>query len=57
MEQKISDRVFLTGCDHKTEWQLPWFLKNFKKQLNKTKIVSQERGGTNHSPNQSIISQ
>ena len=25
--------------------------------LNKTKIVSQERGGTNHSPNQSIISQ
>lgn len=44
MEQKISDRVFLTGCDHKTEWQLPWFLKNFKKQRNKTKIVVADFG-------------
>lgn len=46
MEQKISDRVFLTGCDHKTEWQLPWFLKNFKKQRNKTKIVVADFGMT-----------
>lgn len=22
---------FLTGCDKNTEWQLPWFLSNFKK--------------------------
>ena len=44
MEQKISDRVVLTGCDHKTEWQLPWFLKNFKKQRNKTKIVVADFG-------------
>ena len=21
--------VFLTGCDKKTEWQLPWFINNF----------------------------
>lgn len=23
--------AFLTGCDEKTEWMLPWFFKNYKK--------------------------
>ena len=22
--------IFLTGCDKNTEWQLPWFVNNFK---------------------------
>lgn len=24
-------KLFITGCDHRTRWQLPWFLENFKK--------------------------
>tara|TARA_R110000868_G_scaffold30953_3_gene113871 strand:+ start:15585 stop:16250 length:666 start_codon:yes stop_codon:yes gene_type:complete len=31
-------RVFFTGCDSKTEWQLEWFVKNFKKH-NQTPLV------------------
>ena len=23
--------AFVTGCDHKTEWMLEWFMKNFRK--------------------------
>jgi len=41
---EIQDQIFLTGCDHKTEWQLPWFLKNFKKQRNKTKLIIADFG-------------
>jgi lipopolysaccharide biosynthesis glycosyltransferase len=26
-----SSRVYITGCDRATEWQLPWFVSNFKK--------------------------
>ena len=44
MNKKIRDELFVTGCDHKTEWQLPWFLKNFKKQRNKTKIIITDFG-------------
>jgi hypothetical protein len=25
------DNGFMTGCDSETEWQLPWFVENFKK--------------------------
>lgn len=25
------NRTFITGCDEKTEWMLPWFLENYKK--------------------------
>lgn len=32
------DKVFVTGCDFKTEWQLEWFLKNYLK-YNDTPIV------------------
>lgn len=24
-------KLFITGCDSKTEWMLPWFVNNFKK--------------------------
>lgn len=44
MNRKIKDELFVTGCDHKTEWQLPWFLKNFKKHKNKTKIIVTDFG-------------
>jgi len=28
---KMPDRLVLTGCDKKTEWQLPWFLDTYYK--------------------------
>ena len=31
-------RVFFTGCDYITEWQLEWFVKNYKKH-NSTPLV------------------
>lgn len=30
MNTKFS-KLFITGCDQKTEWMLPWFIDNFKK--------------------------
>lgn len=35
---KSFDRAFITGCDNKTEWMLPWFLKNYRMH-NETPIV------------------
>lgn len=35
---KSFDKIFITGCDYKTEWMLGWFIKNFYKH-NKTPIV------------------
>ena len=32
MNTSKSNRVFLTGCDTKTEWQLEWFVKNLRKK-------------------------
>jgi hypothetical protein len=32
------DRCFITGCDTQTQWQLPWFLDNYRK-FNTTPIV------------------
>lgn len=28
---KMPDKLVLTGCDEKTEWQLPWFIENYYK--------------------------
>ena len=28
---KMPDKLIVTGCDEKTEWQLPWFLDNYFK--------------------------
>ena len=28
------NKVFLTGCDEKTEWMLPWFVKHYMKHNN-----------------------
>jgi hypothetical protein len=30
---------FMTGCDSKTEWQLPWFIHNFKKHNSEHLLV------------------
>lgn len=35
---KSYDCAFVTGCDAKTEWQLPWFVENYKKH-NDTPLV------------------
>ena len=32
-------RVFITGCDKKTEWQLPWFKANFEKHMPNENLV------------------
>ena len=37
------DRAFLTGCDYKHEWILPWFFKNYKKH-NDTPLVFADFG-------------
>ena len=36
---------FLTGCDSNTEWQLPWFVENFRKH-SKSKLVIADFGMT-----------
>ena len=38
MSSKKYDKVFLTGCDEKTEWMLPWFVENYKKH-NDTPLI------------------
>jgi hypothetical protein len=38
MSSKKYDKVFLTGCDEKTEWMLPWFVENYKK-YNDTPLI------------------
>jgi hypothetical protein len=30
----LFDKIFLTGCDEKTEWMLSWFLENYSKHNN-----------------------
>ena len=34
-----SSNLFITGCDHKTQWQLPWFVENFKKHNSKAELL------------------
>jgi len=38
MEYTKYSELFVTGCDSKTEWQLVWFLKNYRKH-NSTPIA------------------
>ena len=33
-------RYFVTGCDKNTEWQLPWFIKNFRKHCDLPLMVA-----------------
>ena len=40
------DRAFLTGCDDKTEWMLPWFIKGFRKHNPDVKISLADFGMT-----------
>lgn len=32
------DRGYITGCDKNTEWQLKWFVSNFKKYMPEAKL-------------------
>jgi len=32
--------VFLTGCDKHTEWQLPWFIENYRKHNTKPILLA-----------------
>jgi hypothetical protein len=36
--------VFLTGCDEKTEWQLPWFIHNFREHNPDGRLVLADFG-------------
>lgn len=36
----ILSRSFLTGCDENTEWQLPWFIKNFTEHNNSNLLIA-----------------
>lgn len=37
------DKVFMTGCDKNTEWQLPWFIDNYQ-QYNDTPLIVADFG-------------
>ena len=37
---KNNDRCFLTGCDSKTEWQLPWFIENLRKHSSVDLVIA-----------------
>lgn len=43
---KKFDKAFLTGCDKKTEWMLPWFVENYKK-YNDLPIIFADFGCSN----------
>ena len=43
----LMSNVFVTGCDHNTEWQLPWFLENFER-YNDTKLIIADFGIMNY---------
>jgi len=43
-KKKIFPKTFLTGCDEKTEWQLPLFLKHFRKHNHTTKLIVADFG-------------
>lgn len=36
--------LFITGCDSKTEWMLPWFVENFKKHNPDAELVIYDFG-------------
>ena len=36
--------IFLTGCDQKTEWQLPWFIHNFREHNPNAELVIADFG-------------
>lgn len=42
--------IFVTGCDSNTEWQLPWFIKNYRKH-NTTPIVLADFGMSEYTRN------
>ena len=46
MSDKKLNKAFLTGCDSKTEWQLPFFLKKYKEFNHKTPLIVCDFGMT-----------
>jgi hypothetical protein len=43
---KSYDNLFITGCDHNTDWMLEWFLKNFRANNRKAQILVADFGMT-----------
>ena len=41
---KSYDQTFLTGCDEKQEWMLPWFIKRYKEHNKKCPLVIADFG-------------
>jgi len=37
-------RLFITGCDSNTEWQLPWFVKNFQRHMPNEELIIYDFG-------------
>jgi len=54
MQSKMFDKVFLTGCDKKTEWQLPFFLDTFHSLNHKTKLIVTDFGMSEDMRNKAI---
>lgn len=46
MSNKKLEKAFLTGCDSKTEWQLPFFIKKYKEFEHKTPLIVCDFGMT-----------
>lgn len=46
MEVTKSSNLFITGCDSHRQWQLPWFVENFKKHNPKAELLIFDFGMT-----------
>lgn len=46
MTSMKSSKIFITGCDHNTEWMLPWFVENFQKHNPEAELIIYDFGMT-----------
>lgn len=47
-------KVFITGCDVNTQWQLPWFVHNFEKHVKNTALRIMDFGMEGDNPFEDI---